>query len=217
MNINDLVYGNPSIEQLRLTFVKNYLDVLFTEFTRTTFPANNSQTTKTEINEIIESLANIQKKEYEKMLFRYMKYDVSVHDVFIMFLQSHGEEKQRADLLIDNILSDITPLIYKLKYYFQRPRPYQLAYFYKTKLFPLYNGNSDSPSYPCGHAIMASVLASVISDKFPKIAKEVTDLATDICMSRVFMGVNYQSDIDYASHIAEKIYALKEFKLKYHL
>ena len=43
------------------------------------------------------------------------------------------------------------------------------------------------------------------------------DLADKVANSRLYMGLHYQSDIDFATLVAEKIYQNKELKLKYQI
>jgi hypothetical protein len=105
----------------------------------------------------------------------------------------------------------------KLKFYFQRVRPYQLAYYYKLKLLPFVSYSASSPAYPSGHALQSEIFAKVVGDKYPSLFKIVNAFAKDIQMSRLFMGLHYQSDIDFSLAIADKIYENKEFKLKYQL
>jgi hypothetical protein len=104
-----------------------------------------------------------------------------------------------------------------LKFYFQRPRPYQLAEHYKLKLFPFDSKSADSPSYPSGHALQSKLICHVLGNHFPEKFDYFERLAKDIEYSRLYMGIHYQSDVDYSLYIAEVIIRDKDFKAKYGL
>ena len=44
-------------------------------------------------------------------------------------------EYSKEESVYEDIIIDIRNLTYKLKYFYQRPRPYQLAQYFKLKLF----------------------------------------------------------------------------------
>ena len=71
----------------------------------------------------------------------------------------------KEEMTIRNIYDDIYPLILKLKYKYQRPRPYQLAQYYKLKLFPLRSNSVGTPSFPSGHTIQSQLILGVLGQK----------------------------------------------------
>ena len=103
----------------------------------------------------------------------------------------------------------------KLKYKFNRPRPYQLAYPLKLNLFPLRSTSALSPSYPSGHTAQAYVIMGVIGNKNPNIYSMCKKIVDDIAESRVAIGVHYSSDNDFAYEVGEAILKNKKFAEKY--
>lgn len=215
MELDDITYGNPNTIQLKFLQESNYLDTLFEELSTYTFPANSSEATKEELNEIVDALKTLEgKDEYIK---RYQSYDKSISGYFKHGLIKGGEDEKKVIELVDSIVQDTLPLLTKLKFHFQRPRPYQLAEYYKLKLFSYPTLSSDSPSFPSGHAYQSRILTEVIGNHYPKTYAFMQKVFNDICYSRLYMGVHYQSDIDVAIFCADKVLANKEFKKKFKL
>lgn len=215
MDVNKIAYGNADRRELDLLQTENYLDTCFTELTQYSFPPNDSQTTRDELNELSEMCEALHQDEKSKK--RFAMYDTSLNIVFIKYLMGRGVEQKEAEPLVSSILRDIDPLIGKLKFYFQRPRPYQLAYYLRLKLFPFFSITSSNPSYPSGHAVQAKFFAEIIGNKYPKIYKDVHDFADDVCLSRMYMGLHYQSDIDFATLVVDRVMKVPELKLKYQI
>jgi membrane-associated phospholipid phosphatase len=114
-----------------------------------------------------------------------------------------------------DIHNDITPLIVKLKYSYQRIRPNQLAYMLQMRLYPYKSNFSDTPSYPSGHTIQAKVYCEVLSNKYPQYHHQLISLADDIANSRLYMGVHYPSDNKFGKYVSDLILNHPEFKTKY--
>jgi hypothetical protein len=213
--IKDLKFGNVRRDDYTELNRQTYLCALFSELTQYTFPSNTSQDVVQEMNELVQLTQELAESEEVQRMF--YAYDENLPIVFKKFLIAHGVTKDEASSLIDSISYDINPLILKLKYYFQRPRPFQLAYYYKLKLIAFNSCSDQTPSYPSGHALQSRVFAYVIGDKYPKLYNKVNELTDKVANSRLYMGLHYQSDIDFALVVAEKMYQNKELKLKYQI
>ena len=215
MELDDITYGNPNTIQLKFLQETNYLDTLFEELSTYTFPANSSEATKEELNEIVDCIKTLDGKD--EYIHRYQSYDRSISGYFKHGLIKGGEDEKKVIELIDSIVNDTLPLLTKLKFHFQRPRPYQLAEYYKLKLFPYPSLSADSPSFPSGHAYQSRILTEVIGNHYPKTYAFMQKVFNDICYSRLYMGVHYQSDIDVAIFCADKVLANADFKKKFKL
>lgn len=213
MNLDEITYGNPNQEQIIHLQTDSYTDCLFDDLSTFTFPKNSSEATREELNYLVDCTNNLQKRN--EFLKKFMTYDKFLLRYFLDGMVKAGEDKDEIAKLITGIIEDTKPLLNKLKFHFQRPRPYQLAQYYKLKLFPFPSATSDSPSFPSGHAFQAKLVTEVLGNRYPKSYAFMQDVFMDICMSRVFMGLHYQSDIDVGIFAAEKVLQLKEFKDKY--
>lgn len=215
MNLDEITFGNPNVEQLEYIKKESYLDFLFEELSTYTFPKNSSEATQEELNQIVDSLRVLQGKE--EFIKRYKTYDAHLKRYFIDGLLKGDVNENEIKELVNSVMEDIKPLLIKLKYHFQRPRPNQLANYYNLNLFPYQSISADSPSFPSGHAFQGRILTEVLGNRYPKTYAFMEKVFKDICYSRVYMGLHYQSDIDVAIFSADRVLATKEFKQKYKL
>lgn len=212
MEINNVTYGNPSIEYKKILTEPCLVNSLFEKLKLEKFPSNGSELTKDELNQIVDYLASMKEPDNESFLKRYKAYDRSLSQVLISTFKQKNLDLED---LVKEIIFDIRGLIFKLKYHYQRPRPYQLADYYKLALFPYNSHSSSTPSYPSGHGVEAYVILNVIGNKYPEqysFCKEVID---DVMYSREYLGLHYASDNDFARIIGKEILKHKEFAKKY--
>ena len=132
MEFNDLTYGNPTHDQLGFIQGTCLVDDLFDTFKDAVVPKNDSELVKDELNEVADSLAVMSQPENQNYLKRYLAYDRNlIQAISSIFKQKDIEVEE----LVTDIVKDIQNLIFKLKFHIQRPRPFQLAQYYKLKLF----------------------------------------------------------------------------------
>lgn len=212
MEFNDLTYGNPTHEQLAFIQGTCLVDDLFDTFKDTVIAKNDSELVKEELNEISDALAVVSQPENQNYLKRYLAYDRNL----IQALSSIFKQKDiEVEETITEIVKDIQNLIYKLKFNYQRPRPYQLAQYYKLKLFPYKSHSAHTPSYPSGHTVEAIVILNVIGNKYPIEYQYCKELIEDISYSRIYLGHHYPSDNEGGKEIAKAILKHPEFTKKY--
>lgn len=212
MNLNQVTYGNPSQEQLKFLNEISIVDDLFLKFKDDYFPESNSELVKDELNEIVDCLNDISLEDNHSFLMRYKSYDRSLLQVIVATFKE--KEIDVEDLAV-NIFKDIKPLLIRLKYHYQRPRPYQLAQYYKLKLFPYHSFSNDTPSYPSGHTLEAYVVLNVIANKYPSEYKFCKELINDIAYSRIYLGLHFATDNDFAKFVGQEILKHPKFTKKY--
>jgi membrane-associated phospholipid phosphatase len=212
MDLNQVTYGNPTIETKALLNKKGLVDSLFEKFKNSEMPLNNSELTREELNEVADGIALLQDVENELYLKRYKSYDRSLVQTIITIFKQKGIDVQG---VCEEILQDINPLIAKLKVHFNRPRPYQMANYYKFNLFPFNSYSANTPSYPSGHTVQAYVLLNVIGSMYPKLYKFSKTIIEDVAESRVNLGLHYPSDNDFAKEVGEAVLKNKQFAQKY--
>jgi hypothetical protein len=213
--LDSITWGNPFQKHLPyLEENKSSLEKHIPQLKNFTFPKNSSKGTREELNQLVDYIEDL--KRDPEALKRYRAYDSSITRVFAQVIMEQNLGEKGADL-VDKLLDETLPLLIKLKFYFQRPRPYQLAEHYKLKLFPFESKSGDSPSYPSGHALQSKLICYVLGNHFPEKFDYFERLAKDIEYSRLYMGIHYQSDVDYSLYISEVIIKDKDFKAKYGL
>jgi hypothetical protein len=216
LSIDDIGYGNPTLEQLQIMGRTNYLDSLFNELSQILPPPNSSEVTQKELNDLVVYTAQLVQDVDTRE--RFLQYDYSISDYIKKASLEVGfseEDAENVEKIIDDIIIDTSPLILRIKFNFSRARPYQLAFYYKLQVFPFTTINTDTPAYPSGHAFQAKVITEVLGNKYPKHYHSLKQLSDDICMSRLYLGVHYQSDIDMGIYAADSVLGNKEFKVKY--
>lgn len=213
--LDEIVFGNPTQEQLKLLNTDTDLDSLFAELTGFTYPKNSSPATKEELNDIVKAISDLQKDEEGQRIARI--YDGHLTDFYVRFLSQYKLPEAETRAQIEEILNYINPLIYKLKFYFNRPRPSQLASYLKLKLFPFKGVSNSNPSFPSGHAIQSRVVSEIFGNHFPEVYQQLIEISDDVCSSRIRLGQHYASDIDVGLYVAECIMKSRSVKIKYRL
>jgi hypothetical protein len=212
MEFNEITYGNPTQDQLAFIQGTCLVDDLFDTFKDSVIPKNDSELVKDELNEITDSLNIVSQPENQNYLKRYLAYDRHlIQALTTIFKQKNIDVEE----LIIEVVKDVQNLIYRLKFHYQRPRPFQLAQYYKLKLFPYKSHSAHTPSYPSGHTIQSIVILNVIGNKYPTEYQYCKELIEDIAYSRIFLGVHYPSDNDGGREIGKAILKHPEFTKKY--
>jgi len=214
---NKITYGNLSENLLEILKKKCIADevipILDKKYgAKLNFPLNNSESVKEELNEMVEKVNSLKEESNSIHLYRYKRYD---RQLLQSIISTFKEKGLNVEELIISIDEDISPTIIKLKQKYQRPRPYQLAEYYKLKLFPYETNSGHSPSYPSGHTIQAYVILNIIGNKHPNSYGFCKEFINDIANSRVYLGLHYPSDNDSSFIIGQEILKLKPIIDKY--
>ena len=106
--------------------------------------------------------------------------------------------------ILSEILASIkvTSEILLHKYIFNRARPIQIA---PEKLNALKSTTAATPSYPSGHAYQSFYAAKVLSRWEPARKKEWDEIAERTAYIRVYMGIHYPSDVEFARRLVNKL------------
>lgn len=208
---DNLLFGNPTIDIAPLLKKETYLDTLLGELQSFAPPPNANSTE--ELQNIINCTQLL--SQNNNVLDRYLYYDTNFEEYISNSLTKVGIE-ETIDF-IKEIKEDIKPLLVKVKFHYQRIRPRTLATYFNLPLFPYTSYSADTPSYPSGHAFQSKVYCMVLGNKYPKYWRPLQDLADDIIKSRIYLGLHYQSDCDFAYYMADSVLNHPDFKKKYKL
>ena len=95
----------------------------------------------------------------------------------------------------------------KIKYKYNRPRPYQIADQYGIEDFKRHElDTANTPSYPSGHALQGRLIGLILTDKDPKHQNEYMAVAQKISDSRIMARAHYPSDKVYGEKLADELY-----------
>lgn len=196
MNIDSLKYGNPREKHVKKIakdkggvlkaameggiiedFIQNYPP-----------PKNSSPTTK---NELV-YLDNITDSINEKG----RKFCEVMEDHHYEWFQKVGE-KMGISTTLDEIkdwVEKIDPIIFYLKWKFNRPRPYQLAGELGVPLHPVIATDANSAAYPSGHSMDFLIIIHNFKKKKPELGGKLDELYKKVRNVREMSGVHYPSD-----------------------
>jgi HK97 family phage portal protein len=132
---------------------------------------------------------------------------------FIEFMKSTSikdNEISKTHKIMNEISKNSAPAIMKLKYYFNRPRPYQVAERLGLDFEAMDSKTAHTPSYPSGHTIQSYLIAFKLSNMYPKYRNDFFSIAKRISESRMIAGYHFKSDIEYGITIFRFIVNSKE-------
>ena len=154
-------------------------------------PSNDSSTTLDEIK----YLSSI-KPNKDKVL----KFD-KVKETFKPYAEELGIYEY-----IKKIEHESVKFIMKLKYEYNRPRPYQVAEFYGIDLNGTETNSMKTPSFPSGHAIQGYLIADILSKHNPSNTEMYQKIGEDIAHSRIIGKAHYPSDKNYGKKVAKALF-----------
>jgi hypothetical protein len=106
----------------------------------------------------------------------------------------------------------LSEIVTDLKYYYNRPRPKQLAMYYNLNLDVLRTETHHTPSYPSGHTAYASLIAAILAEIKPELSDNLWKIAGKCGHCRVMQGVHFIGDNMASLQLVRKVYKpLKEF------
>lgn len=207
MDLDNLTYGNIPYKQIkkikkdRAGLLKKSVEagIISDILKNHPYPKNTSDTTKREIEYL------------NKLTDNATDDDV----MFCKIMENHHYEffekvakKIDIDVSLDDIqkwVGDVDPIIFYLKYKFNRPRPYQLANYLNIDLNPIITTDANSSAYPSGHTVDFLVIIYNLIKLKPDAKKELVDLYKKIRNVRQLSGVHYPSDTKCSEILFKKL------------
>ena len=161
-------------------------------------PANDSNETRTELFKLLAyNDGVIDRKMVEE-------YD-DMTKPFMELIEKHNVDVTKDDL--QQIIDEGAKFTLKIKYKYNRPRPYQIAEHYGIEDFKRHNlDTANSPSYPSGHALQGRLIARYLSDKDPSNKNEYMMIGHNISESRIMARAHYVSDRKYGDMLGDELY-----------
>ena len=104
--------------------------------------------------------------------------------------------------LMQKIIREAGHIVIKLKYKFNRPRPFQLAKVYDIDLVRYDSDTAKTPSYPSGHTIQGRIIAIYLSKLYPEFQEQFEAVSDAISLSRMVGCHHFPSDVAYGNQIA---------------
>ena len=209
MEYSDLVYGNITSDSVKFLNADNVFTSFYDRYNDRSFPSYFDSTE--EISYMLKTIESYKQKKNWKKIKQFIELcDGSLDETLKVHLGKIGIpfDKKYIDKLV-KIAQDFGGLIMQLKVHYQRPRPYQVAWYSKQPLHPMSTFSGQSPAFPSGHASQGRFLTKVITQDHPSKRIELSKLSEQISKSRVLMGVHYPSDNVFGEEIACELFKEK--------
>ena len=161
-------------------------------------PANDSNETRTELFKLLAyNDGVIDRKMVEE-------YD-DMTKPFMELIEKHNVDVTKDDL--QQIIDEGAKFTLKIKYKYNRPRPYQIAEHYGIEDFKRHKlDTAKTPSYPSGHALQGRLIGLILTDKDPEHQNEYMAVSQRISDSRIMARAHYPSDKEYGEKLADELY-----------
>lgn len=197
MEINDIAYGNPpleyikswqdkGLEKFRTAKQSGVLDEFISKYPH---PKNDSEETKSELKLLTEKTGNLTNEE-QKLC---KDLDEDLYEFFEKFCAKIGLDTTEDELEAE--ADKYWGIVSYIKFKLNRPRPFQLGWYYKLKLFPnVVSKSANSAAYPSGHTFEFLLLIDYLTKKHPEHKEKFAELYKKIRDVRILSGVHYPSD-----------------------
>jgi hypothetical protein len=161
-------------------------------------PANDSNETRTELFKLLSYNNGIidrkMVEEFDDMRKPYME-----------LVNKYNLDVTKDDL--QQIIDEGAKFSLKIKYKYNRPRPYQIAEHYGIDDFKIHElDTAKTPSYPSGHALQGRLIGLILTDKDPEHQNEYMAVSQRISDSRIMARAHYPSDKEYGEKLADELY-----------
>lgn len=167
-------------------------------------PLNSSKKTTSDLTEVLQLANNRIQKEIDLVIMT----DKDPIYLFKDYINSQNVQFPYNEF--QQIYTFLREIILDLKYYYNRPRPRQLALFYKMDINVIKTDTHATPSYPSGHTGYAALIASILTDMYPQDEKIFWGIVDKCGLARMLQGVHFRGDNDASIALVKKIY--KELK-----
>ena len=168
------------------------------KLTMTPPPANNSNETRTELFKLLAYNDGVIDRDMVE------KYDDMIKP-FMELVEKHNVDVTKDDL--QQIIDEGAKFTLKIKYKYNRPRPYQIAEHYGIEDFKRHKlDTAKTPSYPSGHALQGRLIGLILTDKDPKHQNQYMAVSQKISDSRIMARAHYPSDKEYGEKLADELY-----------
>ena len=168
------------------------------------FPIKDFMNKKPPKNSSEESMDELMLLDSLPVIEDFVKTTDDIFNHFKPYFKKNKLELPEKEL--KDILKNTSPIILKLKYHYNRPRPQQLANEKGLDFHQQPLESSRTPSYPSGHSTQGRLMGKILADKFPKHKSEINKLGNEIGTGRLVAKVHYPSDDLFGKELGDALY-----------
>ena len=195
--LNKLVWKNEPTQKH-----KNRIDRDWGVFK--SFPIKKFMNIKPPKNNSDEVMGELQLLDSLPPIDNFVKTTDDVHKHFNKFLKTKKLKYPKNE--IKDMLKNSSPILLKLKYHYNRPRPEQLAKEMGLLFHAKPLDSARTPSYPSGHSAQGRLTARYLSELYPKYENDLMKLGNEIGAGRLVAKVHYPSDDLFGKEIGDALY-----------
>lgn len=197
-HINNIVYTNYKLEY-PVPDIVNDLDW------RTILPPpplNDSNTTISELEDISKYTSRL--SEANKILV----YQIDDAPNFLLYSFLEKNNIKFSFDYFQSISRIVLPIMKNIKYFYNRPRPYDLGPMFDIPIKILHTDTHHTPAYPSGHTVYTSLACDIIKKQYDssKIHNELNNIVQTTAECRMMQGVHYHSDNQASIKLTNLIY-----------
>lgn len=193
-----MVYGIPDIRQREQIDRPATISIIGEDLFSMP-PGSNPAGIKAEMEAVSKFYSGADSKMKEECI----RIDKNVMHPFLNFCEKNGLGTFEKE--VEELLEYTRVPIMTLKYFYNRPRPFQQAAYIMPGFRYMPSCSAMSPSYPSGHTVQAGVICDFYSRKYPQFASSFEKVADRVAVSRLIMGVHYPTDNIFAVKMAKKL------------
>lgn len=168
------------------------------------FPIEKFMNTKPPKNGSEEVMDELMLLDSLPLITKFVKTTDDIFPHFEKYFKSKKIEFPNKEL--KDIVKDTLPIILKLKYHYNRPRPQQLANKKGLEFHEEPLKSTKTPSYPSGHATQGRLIARILADRYPKHKSEINKLGNEIGTGRLVAKVHYPSDDLFGKELGDALH-----------
>lgn len=131
----------------------------------------------------------------------------NMKQVFFDYLRKYNLilSQYKLDELTD-LLYYMSSIIMELKYYYNRPRPSQVARAYDLDLDYVELESAETPSYPSGHSCQGIFMGHYLGDLFPEHKYALVEIGSNVGLSRLIGRVHFPTDDILGKYLGYSLY-----------
>ena len=168
------------------------------------FPINDFMDTNPPKNDSEEAMDELMLLDSLPAIEEFVKTTDDIFPHFEKYFKDKDIDFPKEEL--KDVVKDTSPIILKLKYHYNRPRPQQLANAKGLEFHEEPLDSSKTPSYPSGHATQGRLIANILGDKYPEHKSEISKLGNEIGTGRLVAKVHYPSDDLFGKELGDVMY-----------
>ena len=198
-HINDIVYTNYKLEYPVADIAKD----LDWKTILSQPPLNDSDTTISELEDISKYTGRL--SEANKILV----YNIDDNPNFLLYPFLEKNNIKFSFNYFGSIYRIIRPILLNIKYFYNRPRPYDLGPMFDIPIKVLHTETHHTPAYPSGHTVYTSLACEIIRKQYPnnlEISTALDNIVNITARCRMMQGVHYESDNQGSIKLANILY-----------